>query len=62
MRKMDLYANPINLTFNHEKKYKTAYGGFFTLLTAFVLITWVLSQLAHAIHKDFVMTYTQHLT
>jgi len=38
----DLYANPINLTFNKEKVYKTTYGGYLTFFSGFVIFIWVL--------------------
>ena len=41
-RESDLYANPINLTFNNSKVYKTVYGGILTYVSALVIIAWLL--------------------
>ena len=42
--KRDLYANPINLTYNTKKNYQTAYGGVLTIISAIIVISWLAAQ------------------
>ena len=41
----DLYANPINLTFNNEKVYKTVYGGILSVISGMIILGWLCSQM-----------------
>ena len=41
----DLYANPINLTFNNEKVYKTVYGGYLTIISGLIVLGWLYAQI-----------------
>jgi|688.fasta_scaffold223742_1 hypothetical protein len=57
-RDKDLYANPINLTFNKEKVYKTPYGGVLTFLSGLVIFIWVLLQVVAVLELSFTQTWT----
>ena len=61
-RNNDLYANPINLTFNNEKVYKTPYGGVLSFISAFVIGIWVLIQCLNVYHLDYSMILNQSIT
>jgi len=41
----DMYANPINLTFNNSKVYKTWYGGLLTVISFMIIVIWLMSTL-----------------
>ena len=44
-KKADLYANPINLTFNNAKVYKTVYGGVLTIISFLIILFWLYSTI-----------------
>jgi hypothetical protein len=50
-KKADLYAAPINLTFNNEKVYKTVYGGILTIISGLIIFGWLCAQIL-AVSKD----------
>lgn len=60
-RDKDLYANPINLTFNKEKVYKTPYGGCLSIVSGIVIFIWVMIQVLHVATLTYTMTLTQKL-
>jgi hypothetical protein len=53
LRKIDRYADPINLTFNTEKKFRTPCGGILTLIAACGLMTWFGIQILHTVVASY---------
>jgi hypothetical protein len=54
-KKADLYANPINLTFNNEKVYKTVYGGILTIISGLIILGWLYGQINSVDKGGFAM-------
>jgi len=61
LQNCDLYANPINLTFNHKKQYQTAYGGVLTILSTLIVIMWLGLQALAVKKVTFNLSYVQNL-
>lgn len=60
-RRVDRYANPINLTYNQRKEYPTCYGGALSIFTAIVIIAWLAVQCLHVYQGTFEVIETQQL-
>lgn len=56
LRKADRYANPISLTFNQEKKFRTPTGGLLTIASAIVILSWVAVQCFIVSQADYTRT------
>ena len=54
LRRMDRYADPINLTFNQNKKFQTPSGGCLTIISGIVILSWFLIQ----VKNTLLATYT----
>ena len=58
----DLYANPINVTYNTKKEYKTAYGGLLTVISGTIILIWLIVQVVNVYEVEFTMNYVETLT
>ena len=45
LRKRDIYAQPINLTYNSLKTYPTACGGILSIISTILFLSWFALQL-----------------
>jgi hypothetical protein len=45
MRKIDIYGFPINLTYNNETTFKSSLGGFFTMITRFIIFAYLITEI-----------------
>jgi hypothetical protein len=52
----DMYAKPINLSYNYKKKYPTTCGGIMTMITLLFMVHWLASQILGTIKSN----YTEH--
>lgn len=57
----DLYANPINLSYNNKRQYQTSYGGLLTLISGVIIIIWLGMQALQVKHVNFTFSETQEL-
>jgi hypothetical protein len=57
----DLYANPINLSYNNKIKYQTSYGGVLSIISGVIIIIWLGMQALQVKHVNFTFTETQSL-
>jgi len=54
-KKADLYANPIHLTFNNEKVYKTVYGGTLSIISGLIILGWLYGQIHTVLKGGFAL-------
>jgi len=40
-KKVDLYANPVSLTYNKQRVFRTAIGGCMTVTSVIILMGWL---------------------
>jgi hypothetical protein len=57
----ELYANPINLSYNNKIKYQTSYGGVLSIISGVIIIIWLGLQALQVKHVNFTFTETQSL-
>ena len=53
LRRVDRYADPINLTFNQKKVFQTPSGGCLTIISAIVLLTWFSMQVINTLQVQY---------
>ena len=60
LRKMDRYADPINITFNQDKKFQTPSGGCLTIISILVVFTWFLVQVSNTVLASYSSSISTH--
>ena len=61
LQNCDLYAAPINLSYNNKRVYQTSYGGVLTILSGMIIVIWLGMQALKVKKNDFTFTETQSL-
>ena len=56
LKKFDVYARPVQLTYNHRNKFASGVGGFFSLVSLGLLLSWLVIQFQTAFGPNFVET------
>lgn len=62
LKSVDMYANPILLTFKQKRHHPTVCGGILSLITILVLLFWVSDALFKVFDKKYTTSTTQKLT
>lgn len=54
LSKFDRYADPIKLTFDHQKAYKTCHGGVLTIIALLAILGFFASHFVNIAFFDYV--------
>lgn len=59
LQKLDLYANPVTLTYNNQKKFTTVHGGLCTVISIVMLFYLIgVAVVQYLINPEFVHTFS----
>jgi len=60
-KRRDRYAVPINLTYNQLNRYPTIYGGYLSVLSMVLLMTWLAVNILNIVQYKFSLDQNQDL-
>jgi len=61
LKSRDGHGSPIAITYNQNKTYTTACGGFLTILSTLLILVWLSTEIVKVVDRKHTITSTQEL-